>query len=178
MARRSSIERLDPAIRDACNELIRSGHTIDEIVQTLRDLGANVSRSAVGRFTKSARASMEKFREAQEVAKVWIDKLESEPNGDVARLLPEMLRAVAFQTLSTMGESESPVESQELMFLAKALKDVSGASKLNMDIELKLRQEREKAKVESADAVEKAARAQGMDEDQVMFWRQQVLGLK
>ena len=89
-----------------------------------------------------------------------------------------MLRAVRFQTLSTMGESESPVESQELMFLAKALKDVSGASKLNMDIELKLRQEREKAKVESADAVEKAARAQGMDEDQVMFWRQQVLGLK
>lgn len=171
MARKSTVAVLPEEIVAEINQLIRDGCTIDEIMRALAPLGTGVSRSALGRYVKSARESMEKYRQGQEVAKVWLDKLESEPNGDVARLLPEMLRAVAFQTLSTMGESENPVDSQELMFLAKALKDLSGTSKLNMDIELKMRDVRKKTLAEAAEAVGETARAQGMTEEQVEFWR-------
>jgi len=145
MGRRSTVSRFPEPIVTQVNQLIRDGHTIDEIVATLQGMGADVSRSAMGRYVKSARESMEKYRQAQEVAKVWVDKLETEPSGDVARLLPEMLRAVAFQTLSNMGDETDPVGSQEIMFLAKALKDLSGASATNVAIELKMREIRAKA---------------------------------
>jgi hypothetical protein len=109
---------------------------------------------------------MEKYRQAQEVAKVWVDKLETEPSGDVARLLPEMLRAVAFQTLSTMGEATDPVGSQDLMFLAKALKDVSSASRINVDTELLLRKVRDQAKAAAAE-VTKTIKQAGLSDETV-----------
>lgn len=182
MARKSTVAVLPEEVVAEVNRLIRDGCTIDEILRALAPLGAEVSRSAMGRYVKSARESMEKYRQAQEVAKVWIDRLETEPNGDVARLMPEMLRALAFQTMSSMGESEDATTAQELMFLAKALKDLSGASKLNVDIELKMRQVRAEARKaaidEAAAVVGETARAQGMDEAQAEFWMKKVLGVR
>ncbi len=130
--RRSSIEQLPEPLQEEVNRLVRAGWKIDDIVEQLRSLGATVSRSAMGRYAKSARESMQVYREAQEVAKVWIEKLESEPQGDVARLLPEMLRALSFNVLSQMGQggdTAEPVKPMDVMLLAKAIKDLSATSK-------------------------------------------------
>ncbi|HDR9585226.1 TPA: DUF3486 family protein [Burkholderia stabilis] len=152
------------------NRLIRDGCTIDEILRALSPLGVeSISRSAMGRYVKTARESMEKYRQGQEVAKVWLDRLEAEPNGDVARLLPEMLRAIAFQTLSTMGESENAVKPAEVMLLAKALKDLGGASKDNVAIELKMRQVRDDARkallAEQAKSLQAVGKQDGVSAD-------------
>jgi len=176
MGRKSTVAYLDAAIVDEVNHLIRGGKTIDDIVNALRELGANVSRSAVGRYVQSARESMEKYRQAQEVAKVWVDKLENEPQGDVARLLPEMLRAVAFQTISQLGESDDQIGSQDLMFLAKALKDLSSATKTNMDVAAVRRKIQAETK-EVATDVEKTARQAGLSEEQVLAIRKRILGI-
>lgn len=176
MGRRSTVSRFPEPIVTQVNQLIRDGHTIDEIVATLQGMGADVSRSAMGRYVKSARESMEKYRQAQEVAKVWVDKLETEPTGDVARLLPEMLRAVAFQTLSTMGEATDPVGSQDLMFLAKALKDVSSASRINVDTELLLRKVRDQAKAAAAEVTQTIKKA-GLSEETVQQIKARILGI-
>lgn len=183
MARKSTVAVLPEEVVAEVNRLIRDGCTIDEILRALAPLGiADVSRSAMGRYVKSARESMEKYRQAQEVAKVWVDRMETEPNGDVARLMPEMLRALAFQTMSSMGESDDSTSAQELMFLAKALKDVSSASKLNVDIELKMREVRAQAHkdalAKAAKVVGETARAQGMDDAQADFWMKKVLGIR
>lgn len=176
MGRRSTVSRFPEPIVTQVNQLIRDGHTIDEIVATLQGMGADVSRSAMGRYVKSARESMEKYRQAQEVAKVWVDKLETEPTGDVARLLPEMLRAVAFQTLSTMGEATDPVGSQDLMFLAKALKDVSSASRINVDTELLLRKVRDQAKAAAAEVTQTIKKA-GLSDETVQQIKARILGI-
>lgn len=182
MGNRSTIERLDQSIVDECSRLIKAGRTIDEITQALRGLDADVSRSAVGRYVKSAKKAMESYTKAQEVAKVWVDRLEAEPSGDVARLLPQMLQAVAFNTIEGMAEGEGTVKPGDIMFMAKALRDIVGTGKTNIDVELKLREVREetrrKALDDAAAAVGDTARAQGMDEAQVTFWRQQVLGVR
>ncbi|VFR54498.1 Phage terminase, small subunit [plant metagenome] len=147
MARRSSVTKQPKEIEAEVNRLIRDGFTIDEIMQALSQLGvSDISRSAMGRYVKSARESLATYRQGQEVAKVWLDRLEAEPEGDVARLLPEMLRALAFQTLSTLGDSDKAVKPMEVMLLAKALKDLGGASKDNVAIELKMRQVREETR--------------------------------
>lgn len=180
MARRSTLASLPAPIVQACNDLIRDGHTIDAIVAALHKLGAEVSRSAVGRYVKSTRESMDKYRQAQEVAKVWLDKLEAEPNGDVARLLPEMLRVVAFQSISKLGEKDAPVKAMDLMLLAKALRDLAGTSKTNIDVELQLRKLREQVQ-QRADAaardVESMTRQAGMSDELVRSIRERILGV-
>lgn len=180
MGRKSTVEKLPKALVDACNELIRNGKTIDDILTALKDLGADVSRSAVGRYVKSARESMSKYREAQEVAKVWLDKLESEPNGDVGRLLPEMLRVLAFQSLTSMGESDKPAKAMDVMLLAKAIKDLAGTSKTHIDVELQLRKLREQVQAKAdaaAKEVENMTRQAGMSDELVTAIRQRILGV-
>lgn len=176
MARKSTVARLPGPLIERCNQLIRDGHTIDAILAALQDLGADVSRSAVGRYVKGARASMEKYREAQEVAKVWVDKLEAEPNGDVARLLPEMLRVVAFQSLTNLGEAETPAKAMDVMLLAKALKDIAGTTKANLDIEKQLRAMRAELKAVATE-VEATVRQAGLSADTVGQIKARILGV-
>lgn len=180
MGRRSTVATLPRPLVERCNALIRDGHTIEEILQALQALGADVSRSAVGRYVKSARQTFEKYRQAQEVAKVWVDKLEAEPAGDVGRLLPEMLRTVAFQALSTLGEDEREVKPADIMLLARAIKDVSGAAKTNVDVELQLRRLREQihAKADAAaKATAKELKQAGVSAETIAAIRQRVLGV-
>ena len=180
MGRKSTVAALPKELVEACNGLIRDGCTIDQILQALHTLGADVSRSAVGRYVKSARESMDKYRQAQEVAKVWVDKLEAEPSGDVGRLLPEMLRVVAFQTLTTMGESDKHVGAMDVMLLAKALKDIAGTQKTSIDTELLMRKVRAEtqAKADAAAAeVEAITRNAGMSEELVSSIRARILGV-
>lgn len=129
MARRSTISQLDASIQAEVARLVREGWTIDGILAELAKLGASVSRSAMGRHVQRARKSMETYAQGQEVAKVWLDKLSSEPNGDVARLLPEMLRALAFSTIERLSDEPDDVKPMDVMLLGKALKDLSGTTK-------------------------------------------------
>jgi predicted transcriptional regulator len=176
MGRRSTVAALPKELVDACNGLIREGHTIDDILAALQGLGAQVSRSAVGRYVKGTRQTLEKYREAQEVAKVWVDKLEAEPNGDVARLLPEMLRTVAFQVLTSMGEAEQPAKAMDVMLLAKAIRDVAGTAKTHLETEKQLRAMRAELKAAARD-VETQARQAGLSDDTVTQIKQRILGV-
>lgn len=114
--------------------------SIDDIVRLVNDLGGDASRSAVGRYVKSAREKLEQYREAQEIAKVWVGKLEENPEGDVGRLLSEMLRTVAFQTIGAMGETKT-ARADQVMFLAKAIRELAAADKTSMERELRIRKE-------------------------------------
>jgi hypothetical protein len=176
MGRKSTVAALPRALTDACNGLIREGRTIDEILAALRELGAPVSRSAVGRYVKGARESLEKYRQAQEASKVWLDRLEAEPNGDVARLLPEMLRAVAYQTLTSMGEAEQPAKAMDVMLLAKAIRDVAGTAKTHIEVEKQLRVMRAELNAAAKD-VETQARQAGLSDDTVAQIKQRILGV-
>ena len=109
-----------------------------------------------------------------------VNKLEAEPNGDVSRLLPEMLRVVAFQTLTNMGESDASVGAMDVMLLAKALKDIAGTQKTNIDTELLMRKVRAEtqAKADAAAAeVEAITRNAGMSEELVSSIRARILGV-
>lgn len=171
MGRKSAITRMDPAIRAAVDAAIREGRaTIADIVALIGELGGAASKSAVGRYKQQAEAQMARYREAQEVAKVWIGKLQADPEGDVGRLLAEMLRTTAFQTLGDI-EAGSP---QDVMFLAKALKDLASADKLTADRILLVRREAAK---EAAEKVSSVGRAKGLSAETVDALRKEILGV-
>ncbi len=171
MAKKSSIVELDPRIREAVDTAIREGRaTIDEIVALVTGLGGEVSRSAVGRYKQRAELQMQKYREAQEVAKVWIGKLQQDPEGDIGRLLAEMLRTVAFQSIGEM-DAATPMD---MMFLARALKELASADKLTAERILKVRQESIR---EAADKAASVAKAKGLSADTVAELRKEILGV-
>jgi hypothetical protein len=167
MARTPKIRRWPQALRDTLDELVRAGRTIEEILATLQSIGApDVSRATVGRWKQRAEQNFARYREAQEVAGAWVTKLGAEPGSDVGRLLQEILKTLAFQTMSDMGDGEKSVEARDLMFLAKALRDLSGAQKTSVDTEAQLRKaadiEMQKRTAAAADVAVKEAKKAGL----------------
>lgn len=169
---KNTVVRLDPRIRESVDSAIREGRaTIDDIVAIIRTMGGEASRSAVGRYKQQAESQMQKYREAQEIAKVWIGKLQADPDGDVGRLLSEMLRTAAFQTIGDM-EAAGPMD---LMLLAKALKDLAGTDKLTADRILKVRAETLK---HAAQEVQKVAVQAGLSDETAERIRKKILGVE
>lgn len=177
MPPKSSISRLPSDVKASVDKLIRDNVTIDAIVAHLDKLGEDVSRSAVGRYKKSAEATMRNYREAQEVAGIWVKQLGENPDSDVGRLCAEMLKTVAFKTLADMGDDEDPlntVDPREIMFLAKAMKDLAGADKLSLDREVRIRAA---ALVDAAIAVDSVAKQRGLSDEDAEAIRAKVLGV-
>lgn len=173
-SRPSNITKLDPAIKQAVDTAVREGRaTIDEIVLLVDQLGGEASRSSVGRYVKNARERMEDYRQATQVAAVWVDKLGKEPEGDVGRMLLEMLRVVAFKTIGDL-ETASP---EDLMFLGKALKDFAGADKLVVDRTINLRKLMAFEAARVANSVAKTVKKAGLSDDTVNLIRSEILGI-
>jgi len=177
MTRKSTVQAMSDEARQELDRMVRDGRaTIDQIRGRLLELeGENApSRSAVGRYVQSAKQQMQRYREAQEVAKVWVGKLEEEPDGDVGRLLSEMLRTVAFNTLSQLGEGEAEAEAKDIKSLAQAIKDLATADKTSAERELRIRREVAEQAAEKAGEV---ARRGGLSKDAVQEMRREILGV-
>lgn len=171
MSRKSSIKQLDPRIKAEVDAAIREDRaTIDDIVAIIHALGGDASRSAVGRYKQRAEEQMKRYREAQEVAKVWIGKLQTDPEGDVGRLLAEMLRTTAFQTIGDIDEATP----QDIMFLGKALKDLASADTLTANRIMVVRREAAK---EAAVVAVKEAKGAGLSDEAAELIRRKILGV-
>lgn len=180
MGQKSSIARLDPRLKEAVDRAVREGRaTIDEIVAAVLAMGGEVSRSAVGRYVQSARVKMERYREAQEVAAVWVRKMEETPDGDVGRLNAELLRTVAFQALSDLGDSDAEVKPNDIMLLARAIKDLASADKTSTDRELRVRREVAQKAAGKIEALEKdvATGAGQLTPEALKRVRQEIYGI-
>lgn len=172
---RSKIAQLPEELRAQIEKLIRDGHTVDAITAHLQALEQDVSRSSVGRYVKSYSESMKAYQAAQEVAGKWAEIFVENPDGDVGRLIAEMLKTLAFQTMADMGEEDKSIDPKDLMFLAKAVKDVSGATKIN---EERLEKVAQKAREEAAEIATDAAREAGLTDEMVEDIKARIFGVK
>ena len=176
MGRKSTVAALPKELVEACNALIREGRTIDEILAALRELGADVSRSATARYVKGARESMEKYRLAQDAAKLWVEKFGAEPSGDVARLLPQMLQSLAYQTLRSMNASDDPAKTSDVMLMSRALRDMTDDRRAHIEVEKQMRAIRAELQRAAKD-VEDVARQAGMSGETVDQIKTRILGV-
>jgi hypothetical protein len=177
MGRKSSITQLDPRIREAVDGAVREGRaTIEEIVLLIRSMGGEASKSSVGRYVKNATEQLRRYRDAQEISKVWIGKLSADPESDVGRLLAEMLKNVAFQQISDMGEADGDDKpsTMDLMLVAKALDHLSRSQKADVERILRIRKE---FAVKAAEAAAKTATAKGLSASTVEEIKKSILGI-
>ena len=154
MARPSSIDRLPKELRELIGRLLEEGSTIDQILDKLNELGADVSRSALGRHTQKLADVGERMRRARVMAEALTARLGDQPENQVARMNMELMHGMVFELITAAAGSEDeegePVmlDPKSVKFLSGALKDLASAQKVDADRVLKLREEiaRENAK--------------------------------
>lgn len=134
MAKRpSSIDRMEPEVRDWIGRLRDQGRTLDEIIAKLRelDIEALPSRSALHRHLQKADAIAERLRKSRAVADVIVRRLGDAEPDKATRLNIELMHQAVFDMLSTDGEDGEPVvlEPMQVMLMAKALDHLGKASK-------------------------------------------------
>ena len=181
MPRKSTIDTLPRDIQERLNFLIAEGAlTLDDLTLWLDEQGHQRSRTAVGRHAKKINTVREKLSQSREIAKALVseigDDLTSSKQG---HLVVEILRNLVFDHLTNAMEEERDVDPQQFFFLAKAIKDLAGANRLDQDYANKVRtkvaaEEREKA----ADSAETAAAAAGLSEDAARRIRNEILGIE
>lgn len=181
MKQQSSIDRLPADIRTKLQELLRDPRVTQleatrQINAVLEEDGSadRLSKSAVNRYAVKMEAVGAKLRQSREVAKMWIGRLGAEPQGEVGKLLNEMVRTLAFEATMEMAEGSEPVEPRMLRDLSIAIEKLEKAASENVKRDAEIRN---RALEDAANAVEETARQQGLDETQARFWREQVLGV-
>lgn len=132
MGARSKISRLPLRERQKMERLaLQEGRTGSELAARVRPRSAHITPADVRRHVRQLKDKMERYREAQEIAAVWVAKIGKKPQGDAGRLLLEMLRMVAFRQLADIGDRKSKETARpaEIAVLAKAIREMEAASK-------------------------------------------------
>lgn len=163
MGRKSSIEDLPPEVKALVDAQIRAGtYTVDGLVVIIKDAGEERSRSAVGRYVKNKKQTMELYDQAQDMAKSLALQFKEDPDGNVARMLGQVLRGITFSTMQTLAEDGGKVKPNELMLLSAAIKNLAGADKITLD---QVQRIQKLAKEEAAADVAKVAKRSGISQE-------------
>ena len=185
MPRRSSVDSLPQEILDRVLAMLGDGGwTLDEVVEYLDKAGHPRSRSALHRKQQTIAQVSEKLKKSRDITKALVEEMG--PNaveGQTGRLLVEITQSLVFKHLTdqldaeeTEGEEkpEAP-EPIDLMRLARTIKELTQAQKLNAERELKIRQE---TAAQAADVAEDAAVEAGLTAERAREIREKVLGIR
>lgn len=189
MAKRpSSIDRLDPEIRDAIGRLRDHGKTLDEILEHLRSLEVEVSRSALGRHVQAMEKVGERLRRSRAVSEALVRQLGDAPESKTARLNIEMMHSFVFDFLATAeeGEGEKGAAAAALMqnpmalkLFAESVERLTKASRHNADfVEQVEKRAAARAKTEAAKAVDAVAKDRGIGADTLAAIKAGIFGVK
>ena len=170
--RHSSITRLPPELRKELDRLLGEGRTYEDIVASMRGLGTQVSRSAVGRYSLEWRSVRDRLRLSREMAQAIGRDLE-DVDGDAGRLAIESINGLLLQAMLETT-SDGPIDPNTIATMSRAARDLQSALKSNVDMELKVR---ERAAKDAAKAAELVATEQGLSAPTVEAIKASILGI-
>jgi len=178
VARKSAIDTLDAAIKSQVLAALGDGATIDDIVDLVRELGGNVSRSSVGRYSQRFAELSKQQRDMRSVAEAFGREFGG-PDDMQGRMMVQLMTTVmtrAVMPIATNDEVE--LSTKELMEMGRAVKDITSAAKIDIEREARIRDEEGKrAKKAAADNAEAAGRAAGASEETIRRIKASILGI-
>ncbi len=187
MVRRpSSIDKLPAEIREELNSFLRDPsitqeQATDRTNDLLAELGIDyrVSKSSVNRYSMRMESIGAKLRQSREISEMWIANLGSQPQGQLGKLVNEMIRTMAFETSAHLAESEDPVPPKALKELALTVQRLESAANMNAERERKIKkQARDEALEEAAEKVEKIGGKVGLSQKRVDEIKRDILGIR
>lgn len=181
MAQQSSINRLPEDILTRLQELLRDPRVTQleatrRINVVLEEEGGpdRLSKSAVNRYAVRMEAVGARLRQSREIAKMWIGKLGAEPQGEVGKLLNEMVRTLAFEATMEMAEDAEPIQPRMLRDLAIAIEKLEKAASENVKRDAEIRN---RALEDAADAVEKTGSRKQLAPETIRMIKEDIYGL-
>ena len=99
MARNSSIDRLPSEIREKIGQLRQAGKTIDEILEKLKELDIDVSRSALGRHCKQLEEVSKSIRQSRIVAEALAKNFGDEGENKVSQVNIELMHSLILKMM-------------------------------------------------------------------------------
>ena len=188
MARPSTIDRLPAEIREAIGRLRDHGKTLDEILDHLRAMEVEVSRSALGRHVQAMEKVGERLRRSRAVSEALVRQLGDAPESKTARLNIEMMHSFVFDFLASAEEDDGGKGTAAKALLgnpmavklfAESVERLTKASRHNADFVEQVEKRAEaRAKAGAAKAVEAAAKAQGVGAETIAFIKASIFGVK
>lgn len=184
MAQRSSIDRLPPEVRGEVDKAVAGGATIDQIVELLLDLSEQgklkepPSRSAVGRYSRQYREVAAQQRDLASVATAFAGDFASEDNLQ-GRMMIQLLTSLLTRAAMTAAQGEDEaLDVKGLANLARAVKDTTAASMIDVTREARIRDEAAKAATKAAaEAAESEIKASGASQETIDRVKRRILGL-
>ena len=164
MGRTGKIRRLPPELREQLHAMLDAGHTLDEITAHLKSLGADVSRSGLGRYKQQVDKVAQRLRESRNMADAIMDRMGAQAaTGKSGAALIEMLTTLTSDyLLRRLDDPDAEVEVNELRALARAVTERAQAARATQDYDVKLREAaRREAEEDLKKAVDAAAREGG-----------------
>ncbi|MBS0995835.1 DUF3486 family protein [Gluconobacter cerinus] len=180
--RPSSIDKLPQEIRDEIAILRGAGHTIDEILASLRELhSAEISRSALGRHIKTMEEVGRDMRQSREIAEMLVRQLGDEPESRVVQANIQLMHS--FMMKLFIGDDEAIKEirksPQSIMMMAKALDHLTRSSKTDADFVAKVEARVEaRIRAEQEQRLKEVVREKGLTAESQSIIRKRVLGMK
>ncbi|BEU95526.1 DUF3486 family protein [Acidovorax sp. DW039] len=179
MGRKSSVARMDPAARKYLEKLLREDrHTLDELLAALRAKfpAADVSRSGLHRYRASLEEMMGRMREIDTAATALVSELGEGVGDKAGALLAQAVTTLA--TNAALNAHGEDVSIKEVAELARAARAAMQARTMSLkEREAVEEAARRKLLAEQEANLQEVAKAQGMDESQVDFWRRKFLGI-
>ena len=133
MAGVNKVRRLPAELRDLVHELLDKGTTVDDVTAALQELGADVSRSGVGRYRKQWQEAMQELAEVREFSRMAVRDLDKQPESHLTRLNAHYLETALFRAQMALRaqfekDPESAIKlitkaSMAQMLLARAQRD-------------------------------------------------------
>lgn len=164
MGRTGKIRRLPPELREQLHAMLDAGHTLDEITAHLKSLGADVSRSGLGRYRQQVDKVAQRLRESRNMADAIMDRMGADAaTGKGGAALIQMLTTLTTDYMvRRLDEPDAEMEVKELRALSRAIKERAQAARATQDYDVKLREAaRREAEEDLKKAVDAAAREGG-----------------
>lgn len=193
MGRKSSIDRLDPEIKAYLLAMIATGSmTLNELIADLQERfpaaaasGDLPSRSAVGRYGQKLERRLAAIRASTEAAKL-IQAHAGDDKDARSEALTAMVQTELFEAILELQEADAEGDEaadpgERVALLSKAAKNIATLTRSSINLkEFQTKVEeatRKKLLAEQEAKLQEVAKAQGMDEAQVDFWRRKFLGI-
>lgn len=184
--RPSNIDKMPPEAREALNAWLRDPGVSQEEITTrtnalLAEIGVDfrISKTSVNRYSQRMEKIGAKLRQSREVAEMWIANLGSQPQGQLGKLINEMIRTMCFETGAALAESGDPVPPKVLKELALAVQRLESAANMNEERERKIRAaERQRVIEEAASRVDDVGKHGGMTRESIDTIKREILGIR
>lgn len=168
MARKSTVDKLDPAVRSHIERCLRENRlTLDELIGDLQakfPTQDKPSRSALGRYRQSFETMVSRMREQETMARILVEELGENPDDRAGGLMVQSLTTLVNQAVFRAQDDEE-IDIDDVRKLARAAKDALQARRASLDERKQIeRDARERLIVEQEQKLTEMRGTDGMSE--------------